>query len=87
MHRAVDGQGLSGASELGYGIGIGGTIGMFTGEEGNDLKDIDADIFGNPNADKEAEKPGSVADAREDQKKSVAEMKDKPDASRFGAFG
>jgi hypothetical protein len=83
----VKGTGLTGGQAWIGEQDINARIGIFTGEQGNDVKDVDAALFGDPNADKEADKPGSVADAAKENRENADKLHERPDPSKYGAFG
>jgi hypothetical protein len=85
-HRAVDGEGLTGGRAWATEQDIGAGVGMLTGVPGNAIKDLDGAIFGDPNADGGPE-AGSVADADKENRENAGKLRDKPDTSKFGAFG
>lgn len=62
-------------------------ISIGLGIEGNIVKDMDAAINGDPNADEEKDKPGAAADARRHAGEGTKKMKETPDTDKFGAFG
>ncbi|MCZ2528027.1 WXG100 family type VII secretion target [Streptomyces sp. HB2AG] len=86
-HRFVNGTEFTGDRALAAELGINAGIGVTTGEQGNDVKDADAKIFGDPNADKAEEKPGLLNDARKEQLQGAEKVRERPDVKKFGAFG
>jgi hypothetical protein len=64
-------------SPISFGLGTGGNI----------SKDIDAAVNGDPNAEKEEDRPGAAADARKDASEDAKALRDRPDPQRYGAFG
>ncbi|MFF3545124.1 WXG100 family type VII secretion target [Streptomyces platensis] len=87
VHRMTDGRTFSGAHELAGDVATNAPISIGLGMEGNIVKDMDAAINGDPNADKEKDKPGAAADARRHAGEGTKKMKDSPDTDKFGAFG
>ncbi len=87
VHRITEGRSFSGAHELAGDVATNAPISIGLGMEGNIVKDMDAAINGDPNADKEKDKPGAAADARRHAGEGTKKMKESPDTDKFGAFG
>ncbi|CAL9504825.1 hypothetical protein SUDANB6_03523 [Streptomyces sp. enrichment culture] len=89
VHRATNGRTLSGAHALAGDVATNAPFSFGLGVGGNISKHIDQAINGNPNADKEEDKPGAAAEARRDAGEDAKALQDReqPDPNRYGAFG
>ncbi|MER7566755.1 WXG100 family type VII secretion target [Streptomyces sp. NPDC048523] len=87
VHRATDGHTFSTAHNLVGDVATNAPIGFGLGASGNLTKAADGAVNGDPNADKEEDKPGAVTDARHGASQDARALRGRPDPQRYGAFG
>lgn len=88
VHRATDGRAFSGAHGLAGDVATNAPVSFGLGAGGNISKDLDAAVNGDPNADKEEDKPGAAAEARKDASEDAEALRrERPDPEKYGVFG
>jgi WXG100 family type VII secretion target len=87
VHRAMDGRTLSAAHQLAGDVATNAPISFGLGAGGNISKDVDGLVNGNPNAERDKDRPGAVADAKRDAEDDAGALRGRPDPQRYGAFG
>ncbi|MFG2193551.1 WXG100 family type VII secretion target [Streptomyces sp. NPDC048639] len=87
VHRATDGQAFSGARGMAGDVATNAPISVGLGIEGNIVKEIDAVVYGDPNAEAPEDKPGSASEARKEAEGEAKDLQSRPDPRKYGAFG